>query len=231
MNRMTQSSLLIFSVALLAADPAWKTKPVSQWNKQDAAQILANSPWVRRVTPAILPQRSEAQLRDGGQMGGGKGVNLDDIGASALTGIGGNRRAARSTSKPGTMQIRWESSVAVRTAELKSGESDTPGWDGSYYAIAVYDVPGLADVNPKTLSTDLKKQAFLKRDGKKDAKPARVEVALLDSGDLRVVYLFPRTSAISVNDQQVGFVAQIGRLYLAYTFVTGEMQLQGKVDL
>ena len=64
MYRLAQSGLILFSVAaLLAADASWKTKPLAQWSEEDAKQVLANSPWVKRVIPAPLAPRGERQMR------------------------------------------------------------------------------------------------------------------------------------------------------------------------
>src|SRR5271156_6385006 len=72
--------LLAFPFALLiAADPVWLSKPIAQWDAEDAKQVLANSPWVKYAKPAVLPELTEAQRREGGQMGGGKGVGLQGI--------------------------------------------------------------------------------------------------------------------------------------------------------
>src|SRR5271157_4057930 len=176
MFRTTKFCLLPLSVALLMAggDASWRTKPLAQWNEEDAKQILASSPWVKKAVAAIIPERSEAQLRDGGRMGGGEGMGLDALDASILTGIGGTRQRGKGAgtlfSEHGALVVRWESALPVRTAELKAGEGGAPDWDGEYYAIAVYDVPGLSSADPKSLAGELKKAAALKRDGKKDVK-------------------------------------------------------------
>src|SRR5579864_7437332 len=78
MYRISLSGLILFSAAtLLAVDAPWKTKPISQWNEADAKQVLVNSPWVKRVTPAVMPQQNEALKRQSGQMGGGTGAGLE----------------------------------------------------------------------------------------------------------------------------------------------------------
>ena len=229
MCRITQSCLLPFSVALLmATDASWQTKPISQWNANDAKQVLSNSPWVKRAVVAMLPQRSEAQMRDGGRMGMGQGAGLGALDPSILTGLGGGKHLVPKPQKRQTLLVRWESASAIRSAELKAGDERAPAWDGDYYAIAVYDVPGLED--QKTLPVELKKSAFLRRDRRKDLKPARV-VLLFDENLATVVYLFPRSEEITKEDKQIWFVAQIGRMYVAQSFHTEEMQFQGKLEL
>jgi|SRR5271165_2377120 len=108
-------------LVLLAADPAWITKPLRQWDQRDAKQVLANSPGVKFVTPAPLPPVSEAQHRDGGTMGGNsKGVGLRALAPTNLFGVSTSIKAESRTLRP--VAIRWESSWPVRTAEARAGE-------------------------------------------------------------------------------------------------------------
>jgi hypothetical protein len=219
MFRTKRFYLLPISGALLlaAGDASWRIKPVSQWNEEDAKEVLTDSPWVKRATAAIVPDRGEAQRREGGKMGGYQGAGLD--------------RPGTEFSKHGVLTVRWASALPIQTAELKAHDSDAPDWDGDYYVIAVYDVPGLFSANQKTLAADLRSTAVLKRDGKKDIKPSRVDVVLSADKLARVVYLFPRSVPIRAADKRITFVAQIGRLSLAPYFYTEEMQLQGKLEL
>jgi hypothetical protein len=77
---------------------------------------------------------------------------------------------------------------------------------------------------------DFKESAFLKRQGKKDVKPLRVEAFELEHSAV-VVYLFPYSAEISKKDGMVEFSALIGRLQVSQTFNVEEMQFQGKLEL
>jgi hypothetical protein len=68
--------------------------------------------------------------------------------------------------------------MPVRAAELKVHDNDAPTPDDKHYAIAVYGVPGgmLNYVDAKKLADQLKKDAAIKRDGKKDFKPSGIDV-------------------------------------------------------
>lgn len=93
----------------------------------------------------------------------------------------------------------------------------------------MYDVPGLkASSNEVSV---LKRVALLKRDGKKDIKPARVDIFERTNGLAMVVYLFPRSDEISKDDIRVRFASQIAGLYLERDFDTAEMEFQGKLQL
>ena len=99
--------------------------------------------------------------------------------------------------------------------------------DEDAYAIAVYGVPyrmALGDTD------QLKKQATLKREGKKDMKPSRVEVLQKDDGPV-IVYLFPRAKEITKDDRKILFDAEIGRLQLGQSFYLEDMVYQGKREL
>lgn len=217
---------------LFAADPAWFSKPIAQWDAEDAKQVLANSPWVKYARPAVLPELTEAQRREGGQMGGGKGVGLQELSGGGVFAPTPNPQAGKARAASGyadALTVRWESALPVRVAELKAKEIGAPDWDGDFYAIAVYDVPGLKATNSE--ASILKREAFLKRDGKKDIKPERVDVLARANGLAIVVYLFPRSDEISRDDKRVRFTAQIARLYLERDFDPLEMVFQGKLQL
>jgi hypothetical protein len=213
-NRRLAAFFLAFPLVLLsAADPSWMSKPISQWDEEDAKQVLTNSPWVKHARPALLPALTEDQRREGGQMGGkhqpGKGKEGSGYG-DVLT-------------------VRWESAFPVRVAELKAKEIGAPDWEGDFYAIAVYDVPGLKAASNEI--SILKRAAFLKREGKRDLKPERVDVLESANGLAIVVYLFPRSEAITGDDRRVRFSAQIARLSLERDFDPAEMEFQGKLQL
>jgi hypothetical protein len=234
MRHISKAPLLIVSAAWLMAagpspSPAWASKPVQQWDEQDAKQILSSSPWVKKAQPATLPNVSEAARRQSGRMGGGQGVNLEAFKPSTLTGIGAKEPSRRRRRGVGPVEVRWESALPVRTAEQAAHEEDPPAWEGEMYAIAVYDVPGL-DIESKGLSAELQRAAFL-RLGKKDLRPVRVDV-LPQEGDLTtVVFLFPRTVAITLEDKRIEFTTVFGRLSVTQYFYPAEMQLQRKLEL
>lgn len=216
MHRLFWCPCLIFPAVLLAAsEPSWKGKPFTLWKADDGSQVLADSPWVKHARVTILPVRGEVQLREGGKMGGsGKRAGLGKVAAP-----------------PATLDVRWESAAPVRTAELTATDNAASHWHGDFYAIAVYGVPGIPRVNQKSLEGELKQSAFLKRPGKRDLRLVRVEIAALGSNGARILYLFPRTPGITLDDQSVEFVSQIGRMCLGSSFTIADMILQGRLEL
>jgi len=215
-----------------AADPAWRGKPVSQWNAEDAKQLLADSPWVKHLTPHWLADLSPFQREEGGDLneGVGKGVGL------AGTGLLGARREdaaikhAHQKPVPAPVIVRWESALPVRTAERLAGDTAAPTLKSDDYAIAIYGIPTPKKMNQASL---LKGSASLRRYRKKDMKPLRVEIIRNDDdeGTATLVYLFPRSVEITKTDGGIEFAAQVGRLWVSQYFYTGEMQLRGEPEL
>jgi hypothetical protein len=233
---LTLCSLPLAAVLLIAADSSWaqdlswKDKPIQQWTVDDAKQVLTDSPWVKVITPQNVRDLSPDERREGGNMEAsvGHGVGLAGIG------VLGPRRQAEALERahykptPNAVVVRWESAQPVRSAEQKVGETDVPAVDEDHYAIVVYDI-----LTPKryNLARELKGISYLKRDNKKDIKPSHVEILRKDDGTATIVYLYPRKVEITKKDIRLLFVAQIGRLFVSQYFYTGQMQLQGQLEL
>jgi hypothetical protein len=240
MRTFLVQTLAAATACLLAAEPVWVNKPASQWTEEDARQLLAKSPWSKETRAVITRRLTEEQLREGGQMGQPRGIGNEGvdpkgsgpkISPNILTGLGGNDRGTRSLSQSITLQLRWESSLPIRLAELKSHEIEPPTLPGEGYSIAVYGVPG-GDFKgaPEQLGQSLKNLAALKREGKKAARPIRVEVFQRENGVV-VVYLFPLSAEISKQDRRIQFEAQIGRIVFTQDFDLSEMEFLGKLEL
>lgn len=224
-------------VLLIAAEPIWKDKPISNWTEEDARQVLENSPWAKTVVAGIARRRSEDELRDGGQMGQPRGIGYDgvqdkklplrqEIGNPLVVG-----KPLPSTAPTIRLLVRWESALPVRAAEFKAREDPPPTQSDQGYSIAVYGVPAsFAKGDPTSLGKPLKESAALKRDGKKDVPPSSVEVFELENSVV-VVYRFPLSAEIGKKDDVVEFSALIGRLQVSQHFLVAEMEFQGKLEL
>jgi hypothetical protein len=197
---------------------------------------------VKQVTAGIARPMSEDELRQGGEMGEHHGVGYDGVEGNKPQNtplpksvpdllLGKNPPTTRF--KPGiaTLRLRWESALPVRIAELKSHEIEPPTLEGDGYQIAVYDVPGdYFKDDPKKLGDPLRNESYLKREGKKDVKPLRVEV--FQRGKTLVVsFLFPLSAELSTKDRFVEFVAHSGRVFVDYHFDLTQMDFQGKLEL
>jgi len=130
------------------------------------------------------------------------------------------------------LTLRWESALPVREAELKARDVTAPTLDDEdHYAIAVYGIPrGLLRDDSKIMAEDLKRQALLKREGKKDTKPSSVEILLRDDGPV-VLYLFPKSAEFDWRDHRIQFDAQLPGLKFTQAFSFDDMTFHGKLEL
>jgi len=233
--------LITAAVALMAADPSWKNKPAREWTVDEARQVLDDSPWSKKCGAALIPLQSEDERREGGNMGQPRGIGYDgipddrprpELPHSPLDIVKPEADARRPT-HPYTLQLRWESALPIRVAELKAGVIPPPISEGDdqSYVIAVYGVPtAKVKGDPKSLGQPLKSAAVLRRQGKKDVKPSSVEV-FQAADTMVVVYVFPLTAEITKKDRLVEFVAQIGRLDIQQYFNLEDMQFQGQFEM
>jgi hypothetical protein len=230
-------AVLLGGVLLSAADPAWKTKPTSSWTPEDTKQLLADSPWAKIDHATIIRKQSEDERRAGGNMGDAKGIGYDGLQKDkivipkSIVDMLFKPEPKKPPRPQMPMLVRWESALAVRMAEFKGGGFEPPTLDGEGYKVAVYGIP-TADVkgDPKVLGEPLKDNAFLRREGKTDVKPIRVEVFQLEDS-MVAVYLFPFSAEINRKDTYVTFGALIGRIEVVQNFNVQEMQFEGKLDL
>jgi hypothetical protein len=225
------------ALLLIAADPAWRDKPIANWSEEDARQVLEDSPWARTVVAGIARKRSESELREGGEMGQPHGVGYDGVEDKKipLRQEVGNPFAVGKPLPPTAptvrLLIRWESALPVRAAEFKVHEDPPPTLSDNGYTIAVYGVPAsFAKGDPTSLGKPLKESAALRREGQKDVPPSRVEVFELEN-NVVVAYLFPLSAEIGKKDELVEFSALIGRLQVSQHFLIQQMQFQGKLEL
>ena len=225
------------AILLIAVEPVWKDKPIASWTEEDSRQILDYSPWAKTITAGIARRQTEDERREGGNMGQPTGVGYDGVQDKKrpVAQVIGNPLVPGKPLPSGapTIQllVRWESALPIRAAELKAHEATPPTLSDDGYMIAVYDVPAsFAKGDPTSLGKPLKESAALKREGKKDVFPSRVEVFELEKSVV-VVYQFPLSAEISKKDGVVEFSALIGRLQVSQHFLVEEMQFQGKLEL
>jgi hypothetical protein len=219
--------------------PAWQIKVPARWSEDDAKELLGKSPWVKVISAGLSRRETEDELRQGGQMGQPEGPGYDHVDpkgsgyrpqlSGLFTGKGRDDRSIRS--RPGTIPIglRWESALPIRMAELRAGQ-DQLAVDADGYQIGVFGVPTPDKLKDPEKWDGLKDDASLRRDGKTNVKPAKVEVFQREDG-LVIIYVFPLSAELTKKDGRVQFVAQIGRIVVNEYFDLTEMNFQGKLAL
>jgi hypothetical protein len=237
---------LALPLCLLAADDTaapWKSKQIPDWTESDAKDFLNESPWVKSFTPGMKAANTQVR-RSMNPIGmGGIGLGVPGMGGPGMGGArrgmgypgggypSGQSQRSSNTEDPPKLTLRWESAMPVRSAEIKAHDNLAPTIDEKHYAIAVYGIPDrLLDGDTKKLQDQLKKEAAIKPDGKKDFKPSSVEVLERPDGPV-VVYFFSNSTEIAKADRRAEFDATIGRLILTQSFFIDEMVWQGKIEL
>ncbi len=232
--------LVIGAAVVLAADPVWIAKPANAWTEREAREIITNSPWARTIRPRLIPLQTEDERRESGNMGPQRGIGFDGFADDrprvtpphGVVDIVKPEAAVPAPTQSVSLQLRWESALPVRVAEMKARFSGAPTVTEDAYALAVYGIPDarFKGGDPKSLGNPFKSQAFLRRSAKPDVKPFSVEVFQGADG-LVVVYLFPLSAEITEADRHIEFDAQIGRIAIAQTFNVEQMHFQGKFEL
>ncbi len=236
-SRFLISLLCLFSVAWLwAQEPSWADKPVASWTEEDAHEVLDSSPWAKLVIAGIAPRQTEAERREGGNMGQPHGIGYDGIDDRWFHPevLGNPFGGAPRTGPPlpvFRVLVRWESALPVRAAEFKLQQNAPQTLSNEGYIIAVYGVPGRdKHSDPVKLGEPFKELAVLHREGKPDVKPVDVEVFQLENG-AAVIYRFPLSAEISTRDTLVEFKALIGRLQVSNVFHLDRMHFRGQLEL
>ncbi len=225
--------------------PAWASKPVATWSQDEAQQVLADSPWVKSLTPSIIRgsqndgYRQAPPMRRGrggfGFPGGGYPQQQQPYPPQNRPANNDDSSSSREQTPP-KLTLRWESALPIREAELKTHDPNAPTLeDQNHYAIAIYGVPAnMVNGDLKQLADEAKKKTTLSRDGKKDMKPTSVQILRRDDGPV-VVFLFlkPKNAkeAISKDDRRVEFDGQIAKLAFTQSFYLEDMTFQGKTEL
>ncbi len=228
------ASFVVSALMLTGADQAWKTKQYPEWTEDDAKEVMTSSPWAKTVV--VTPAKASGKEAEHGSHHGRIGLGGFGIGR---TGAEGSRRPNGGGSDPGTasptqavtLTVRWESALPMHEAELKARDIGAPDVADDFYAIAVYGIPrGLLDDDFKEHANELKKQSMIKRDGKKDLRPSRVDILLRESGPV-VVYLFAKSAEFTWRDHGMTFEAQVSMLKFSQAFSTDDMTFHGKLEL
>lgn len=233
--------LTLGSTFTVLAKDFWEDKPFTEWNQQEAVKVLSESPWARTQTVMA------------GALGGGSQQSNSDRVKSlpSVRSPGSNSGAALSQAGVSfgagdsvPLFVRWHSSVRIRQALGRLGQIqqnvpeaevkkfvETPVED---YQIAVTG-PLLDAFNQFSVS-DLQGKTFLASKKNKAKKlPLKNYVAPKDRQDGVALFSFSRMvdgrPTLTVEDEEVEFQTQAGRISIKASFKLARMLNEGKPDL
>ncbi len=257
MQSLSRCLIILGCTALvLIAEDFWVKKPYTDWSEKDAAKLLINSPWSHDVAFAAPSMDDRGDGGGGGRRGGGGGGQMGGESASPMSSVGGmggggGRSGGGATDASGqvggggsglamTLHVRWQSALPIRQAQVvtalghEQADSDKAkkflGQEVPYYVVAVAGLPpDMVGRIPDQQLPELAKIASLVR---KDKDPIQAENAQKFPGEKgTVVFLFPKTSAITLEDKEVEFVSKVGRIEVKRKFKLKDMMIGDKLEL
>jgi hypothetical protein len=192
----------------------------------------------------------------GGGMGGMGGMGGGFPGGGGMGGMGGGRRRGgqNPTAEKENVIVRWDSSMPVKEALLKQQYGsklpdptdpnytlDKPGKD---YVISVSglrmssrrDSSDDDSDDSRQGSTDKMRSTLLASTqlmpkGKSAIDPDDVKVTQQSDGSATAQFFFPRSPEIDLDDKEVTFLTQTGRMKIETKFKLKEMVADGKLAL
>jgi len=251
------SRVLVFwscTALLLIAEDFWVKKPYTDWSEKDATKLLTNSPWSHDVELSSGPSVELAGGGGGRSRGSSTGDNPATVGQQS-TGDDGPGGGGPGRGRPGSMgemgggrggggsmmiRVRWQSALPIRRAQVVAGlghekaDSDQAkqflGQTIPYYIVAIAGLPpNLTARMPDEALPELAKAATLVR---KDKDPIQAESAQKVPGENGVIaFLFPKTSAITIEDKEVEFVGKLARFEIKRKFKLKDMMVGDKLEL
>jgi hypothetical protein len=211
----------MLGVAGLSAVNFWDAKPYTEWSEKEVEEMLSDSPWAHKLSVVVpIPPRPEND--DAGGRGGRGG------------GADGGGRGFPVPSPQLKLVITWRSALPVRQALIRlpngatnAGVDQQPLLEPSpLYVITVAGVPARYAKATASAGT-----TTLLRRGKK-APIALAQGGLQQGGAVfTMIFAFPRTDAITLDDRDVEFVTTIGTIEIKKKFTLKDLVFNGHLEL
>ncbi len=251
------AGLVMCTAVVCAAEKEfWEAKPHTEWNEDEVAKLLKDSPWSKSFD-VVLGLAGSEQTGFGSSRGGGGGIprsdsgDFGDTGGMGGTGGGGgggrgNRGGSMSGSSVRSVRVivTWYSRP-VRLAMARSltlRNPDPPKQaldsflnypDAPYYNIMVIGWVGGFQRDDEAALERLKKDTFLVKKNKE-----RISLAdlILPSGrGKHLVLLFPKESGgkptLTLEDKEVMLQTKVGDNSIRVKFKLADMVVNGEPAL
>jgi hypothetical protein len=202
--------------------------------------MLTDSPWAQRATIVVGRLREEALggFQAGSFNPGSGAVCLSPDCGGLGSGDTGNAELQRV--RRVTVLVAWISASPFRQALVRGQTgAESPITldqqrqirdDEPFYTLALIGLPVRLAAQVGTLD-ELKSKTALKPQGKAPIAPA--DIRAFDELDysVRIEFLFPKTTAIALEDKEVEFVTKLGSVDLTKKFKLGAMKVGGRLAL
>jgi hypothetical protein len=210
----------------------WNKKDPSEWSSQEIDQLTSKSPWAKEVSASAPGEYGNGGSRSSSPRVGGSIPGIGGIGGG---GGGGGRRNGGGGAPPvqshsGT--VRWESAQPI----LDAMKSKVPEAFSNHYVISVSGFPlnggrrrsQSEDDDPNADVERLKGVTYLEVKGKRDLQPGVVQQQMSSYGN--VLFGFSKEMlALKVDDKEVAFATQFGRMNVKAKFNLKDMLYHGEL--
>ena len=199
---------LLACAALVAAD-FWEEKEFTNWSDREVQKMLTDSPWAKRVNivmGGLLEEGNSRYTGDGVGFGGGGGGGGG--GGDAFAGI-------RRTS----VSVVWINALPVRQAMVRGlvgrdGPIPPEGQqflteEDPFYTVAVVGLPPAFSVLGRMVD-QVRAETMLKRRDKDPIAPIDLGFLRDEDQSIRVMFMFPRTDPLTLDDREVEFITKLG---------------------
>lgn len=219
------AALVIFFAACLMAANFWQ-KPYTEWSDKEVTKMMTDSPWVKSTSVTMsFPGGNAAPppTGGGGGFGGGRGG-----GPQGQFDVGGGAPSIE-------ILARFESALPMRQALVRRNKpadaekilSEEP----KSYEIVLSGALGMFVMGPPDQVSQRLKEVTTLSSGKTGAiKPEQIQVGQ-PGRTMDVLFVFPRTTPFTVEDQEVEFATKLGTSSLKYKFKLKDMVVNGKLEM
>lgn len=235
--------LLAFSVCLWAAD-FWQSKPFTEWSDKELQKMETNSPWSKQISISMGGGGAEG----GRGKRGGSGDMDSTLGSGGGAGQHGQVQDLSGGATGGSsmiLTVSWRTALPVRqaVAKVKYGAEATTSPDArklveeneKYYGILVSGLPGGSGRGGEKMGSERMKDALLKSTTLNVKGKDAIQVADIQTGGNEqkpvVLFLFPRTAPLTVDDKDVEFSTRLGPMIVRQKFHLKDMVFNGKLEL
>jgi hypothetical protein len=242
------AGMFLFGACLFAAD-FWVAKPAAEWSDKDLQKMMSNSPWAKPFSvPMSGPstQFGNAQGNSGadpgnpapisegggGGRGGGRGGGGGSGGASAAG-------AGAAPAGGGSLDLvaRWQSAMPMKQAfvRMKYGAQASVSEEAKqtldrvepgYMIIVSGNLRPFMRTNPEGFKKVVQDSAVLSVKGK---EPVKLE--MVDVSPQQIIFLFSKTTPITLDDKEVDFTTKVADVVLKYKFKLKDMVVNGKLEI
>ena len=209
---------VVACAALVAAD-FWDEKDFTTWSDKEVEKMLTDSPWSREVTIVLggpRPSRIQGGFPGGG--GGGRGRGGAEFANSV-------RRA--------TVTVSWIRALPVKQALVRSEigidarippeSQELLSQTELYYVVSVSELPPRFAAQAQDIPAVVA-ETELKRKNKEPISPYDVRFFRNDADEsIQVIYQFPKTDAITLDDEDVEFITKLGGIDVKKKFKLKDM--------